>query len=367
MKWLTTSRNILNTKRTMVSTATTTNTGAQSDQQLDSEHDDDSNWMQSSQAESEEPSDQKVKGTYENVLLESSSTGSVSVGKGASNEEGYSADCSSDQQVEGESDDDSDGMQSCQADSEGPSNPKVTCSTEENVLLDSSSTTGSFCIRKIASSGEGYRSDCSACSDQTSDQSFYWAGSRQKQKSTMTVTWNLLDLKYKSAEMESRSRQGGSYLGETSASKAKGSRNTAKRSLSSCLKAKKNREATLSPGLYLSKQNRRHHCSNHHRRRSRPSPHARDRAQISANDLNPLLSDDSHKEPANTPIFVGTQALPQWKGVHFPHPMDPRHIYNSVVGHVQTPVPALATTVASLPATTTRKGSTGMKYEWRYR
>lgn len=187
-----------NTLRTMDSTATTnTNTGAQSDHQLDSEHD--SDWMQSSQAESQEPSDQKVKGTDkdEDMLLESSSTGSISVGANASSENGYSADCSFDQQLDSGSDDDSDGMQSCRDDSEEPSDPKVTCSTDENVLLDSSSTAGSLCIGKNASSGEGYRTDCSACSDQTSDQSFYCAGSGQKQKSTMGVTCNLMDLKYK--------------------------------------------------------------------------------------------------------------------------------------------------------------------------
>jgi hypothetical protein len=299
MKWLTTSRNILNTEkrntiRTMVSTVTATNTGAQSDQQLDS----DSDCMQSSQAESEEPSEPKVKGTDEDVLLETSSTGSISVGANASSEEGYSADCY-DQQLESGSDDDSDGMQSCQADSEEVSGPKVTCSTDESALLESSSTNGSVNIGKTASSGDGYRIDSSAFSDQASDQSFYYAASGQKQKSIMRVTWNLLDLKYYSTEMDSSSQQDGSYLGEkaTPASKAKASRNTAKRNLSSCLKAKKNHKAAIStstavaPGLSSSnKQNRRHHCSNHHRRRSRPSPHVRDRAHVSSTDLNALLS-----------------------------------------------------------------------------
>jgi hypothetical protein len=52
--------------------------------QLDSENDDDSDGMQSSQAEREEPSER----VNENVLLESSSTGSVSGGKSASSGEG---------------------------------------------------------------------------------------------------------------------------------------------------------------------------------------------------------------------------------------------------------------------------------------
>jgi hypothetical protein len=297
-------RNGIRTIRTMVSTTTTNNnndnnTGTQSNhQQLD---DGDSDWMQSIQTESEEMSHQKVKGTVENVFHESSSTGSLSVGTNASSEEGYSPDCSSDQQLDSESDNDSDGMQSSQTKSEEHSVPKVTTSTDETVLLESSSTTGSFCVGKNASSGEGYRTDCSAFSDQASDQSFSCARSGQKQKSTLKVNWNLLHLKYTSTEIESISRTWGSSVGAmanttSSASKAKTVSNTAKRSLNSSLKATKNHEATLStstavaPGLSSSnKQNRRHHCSNHHRRRSQPRLYARDRADVSPSDLNTLV------------------------------------------------------------------------------
>jgi hypothetical protein len=62
----------------------------------------------------------------------------------------------------------------------------------------------------------------------------------------------------------------------------------------------------------------------------------------------------------NAPGFVGTHALPQWKGVRLPHPMDPRRMDNSAVGHVQAPVPALPTIAASLTTTTTRNGSACM-------
>jgi hypothetical protein len=293
-------------------TTNNNNTGTQSNhQQLD---DGDSDWMRSIQTESEEPSHQKVKGRVDNVFHESSSTGSISVGTNASSEEGYSPDCSSDQQLDSESDNDSDGMQSSQTESEEQSVPKVTSSTDETVLLESSSTTCSFGVGKYASSGEGYRTDCSAFSDQASDQSFSCAVSGQKQKSALKVTWNLLDLEYTNTERE-----------------------------------------CVAPGLSSSnKQNRRHHCSNHHRRRSQPRPYARDRAHVSPSDLNALVSDNSHKEQANAPGFVGTQALPQLKGVRFPHPMDPRRIDISAVGHVQAPVPALATIAASLATTTTR-------------
>jgi hypothetical protein len=266
----------------------TTNTGTQLYQQLDSENNDDSGGMQSSQAhQSEEPSEK----VNENVLLESSSTGSVSGGKSASSREGYSADCSA--------------------------------------------------------------------SDQASDQSSDCAASGQKQRSTMKLALNRVDLNYtSSSEMESStpgSQQDGSSLTDestepgtiSSASKAKTSSITAKRSLSSSLKAKNNHEATISasaavaPALSSSskEQHRRHLCSDHHRRRCRPRPRARD----SPDDLNALLPDNSHKELANTPMFDGTQVLPQWKGVRISHPMDPR-IDISTVGHMQAPVSALATT-----------------------
>jgi hypothetical protein len=218
----------------MVPTATE-NTGAQYryDQQLDR--------MKSSQAESQEPSNPKVKGSTddENALLESSSTDSVSVGNMASSE-GYCTDCSSDQQLDSENDGDSDGMPSSQAESEELSDPIVTASTDENVFLVSSSN-GSFSNGNIASSGEGYRSDCSACSDQGSDQSFDCTSSGQKQKSTMKLTLNRFDLKYTSTEVESSSRQGGSSLGDeatepgtissVSKAQAQASSNTAKTSL----------------------------------------------------------------------------------------------------------------------------------------
>jgi hypothetical protein len=282
------------------------NTGTHSNhQQLD---DGDSDWMQSIRSESEEPSDQKVKGTDvdENAFLGLSSTGSSSVEANASSEEGYSPDCSSDQELDSESDDNSDGMQSSQTESEEQSIPKVTNTDESNELLESSSTTGNFGVEKNASSGEGYRTDCSAYSDQASDQSFSCAGSGQTQKSTIKVTWNLLDLKYTSTEVATISRPGGSSVGEkadntSSANKAKDVSNTAERNLNSGLKAKKIHEATFStstavvPGLSSNKQNRRHHCSNHHRRRSQPRLYSHDRVHASPSDLNALVSDNSHK------------------------------------------------------------------------
>jgi hypothetical protein len=116
---------------------TTTSTGAQPDQQLDSETDEDSDRMQ---AKSEEPSDLKVKGTHDNVLRQSFST-------------------------------------------------------------------------RRSSSGEGYTGDCSASEDQTSDQSFHCAASGRKQRRTMKLALNRLDLNSTtSSEMESSSGQEGSSL-----------------------------------------------------------------------------------------------------------------------------------------------------------
>jgi hypothetical protein len=245
-----------------------------------------------------------------------------------------------------QSDGDSDWMQPSQAESEEPSEPKVLGPNE--IVLQS------------ASSGEGYSADldCSA-SDQASDQSFDCAACGQKQRSTMKLALNRLDLNHTSSDMESSSSlQGGSSLAnETtepgtilSVSKAEASSSTVKRSLSSRLTANNN------PG-----RNRRHRCSEHHhyrRHRSWPRPRAHDHARDSSNDLNAFLLDYWHKELANTPMIDGTPALPQWKYAHISHPMDPR-IDISTVGHVQSTAPALATTAASLPmATTTRNGST---------
>jgi hypothetical protein len=254
--------------------------------------------------------------------------------------------------LDNENDEDSDGMQSSQAESEDPQ----VKGTNENVLLESFYTGSFLSLGESASSGDGYSADCSA-SDQASDQSFDCADCGQKQRSTMKLALNRLDLNYTSSEMESSSQQGGSSLADessepgsvSSAFKAKAHCNTCKRSLSSSLKAKNNHKATISasaavaPGLVSSsKQNRRHLCSNHRRRRSRPRPRACD----SLKDLEALLSYKSHKELANTPMFDGSQALPQWKGVRISHPMDPR-IDISTVGHMQAPVlSALATSSA---------------------
>jgi hypothetical protein len=83
-------------------------------------------------------------------------------------------------------------IQSSQAEGEEPSDPKVK-GTDENVL-------------QSASSGEGYSADCSA-SDQASDQSFDCAAYGQKQRSTMKLALNLLDLNHTSSEMEMYQRE----------------------------------------------------------------------------------------------------------------------------------------------------------------
>lgn len=248
----------------------------------------------------------------------------------------------SDQPTYSANDDDSDGMQSSQPESVDPSGPKV----NENVVLLKSSSAGSISVGERASS-EGYNADCST-SDQTSDQSFDHASCGQTQKSVMKLALNRVHLKYSSSsEMESGSPQSGSSLWDdasgpdsiSSASKAKASNITAKRSLSSSLKANNNQEATMSksaavaPGLSSSnKLNHQDPFPNHHRRRSRPRPRAHD---DSLDDLKDLLLDNSHKELANTSMFEGTQVLPQWKGVRVSHPMDPR-IDISTVGHMQS-------------------------------
>jgi hypothetical protein len=267
----------------------------------------------------------------------------------------------SNQQMDNENDDHSDGMQSSQAGSEAPSDSKVKGTDEnENGLLESSST-GSDSGAKSANSGGGYSADCSA-SDQASDQSSDCAASVQKQRSTMKLALNRVHLKYSSSsEMESSSPLGESSLEDevtepgnvSSISMAKARSNTAKRSLSSSLKASKNHEDTISasaavaPGLTSSiKQNHRHPSLNQHRRRSRPRPRAHD---DSPDDLNALLSDNSHKELANTPMFDGTQALPQWKGVRISHPMDPR-IDISTVGLIQAPVLSVLGDTGSSPS-----------------
>jgi hypothetical protein len=283
-------------------------------------------------------------------------------------------DAQPDQQLESENNDDSDGMQSCQAESENePSELKVK-GTGDNVLLDSFSTGSASFGNRSSSGGDGYIADfSSAWDDQAFDQSYHCAARGQKQRSTMKSALNLLDLNYTSSEMESSSVQGGSSLSDeaaeagttSSASKAKASSSsTAKRSLScnnlsSTVQAKNNQEATISasasaaaaPDLSsVNKQNRRHHSPNYRRRRSWPRPRARDRARDSPNNsLNALLSDISHKAMANTPTFDGTQAIPQYKGALISHPMDPR-IDISTVGHVQAPV--LALTSKTFVATT---------------
>jgi hypothetical protein len=283
----------------------------------------------------------------------------------------------SDQQLDRENDDDSVGMQSSRAESEELNDPQV--KEDENMLLEessSSSISSGSDVEKSASSsgGEGYSADCSA-SDQASDQCFDCAARRQKKqvRSTMKAALNRVDLSYdaSSSEMESSSQQGEvtdpGTISSASKTEASSSTGTAKKSLSSSLEVKKNCEATISasaavtaPGL-SSSSNRRHLCSNHHCRRSRPRPRARD---DSSNDRNALpASDNSHKELANTPMFdTTTQALPQWKGVRISHPMDPR-IDISTVGRNaqgQAPAPVLhaATSPVSLPAMTSRNGFT---------
>jgi hypothetical protein len=289
----------------------------------------------------------------------------------------------SDQHPDRENDADSVGMQSSEAESEELNDPQVEEGSDKNMLLEessSSSTSSGSDVELSASSsgGEGYSADCSA-SDQASDQCFDCAARRQKKqvRSTMKAALNRVDLSYdaSSSEMESSIQQGEVTDPGTisSASKAKASSSTgtgtAKKRLSSSLEVKKNGEATISasaavtaPGLSSSfnKQNRRHLCSNHHRRRSRPRPRARDDSPSHWNAL--LASDDSHKELANNPMFdTTTQALPQWKGVRISHPMDPRIDISTVRRNVQgqAPVPVLAaTSPASLPAVTSRNGST---------
>jgi hypothetical protein len=269
----------------------------------------------------------------------------------------------SNQNLGSENDDDSDGMQSNQTESEDPSDPKVEGSTDEdeneNGLLESSSTGSDSGGKSANSSGEGYSADCSA-SDQASDQSSDCAASgKKKQISTMKLALNRVDLKYSSSsEMESSSPQGESSLEDevtepgtvSSASMAKARSNTAKRGLSRGLEANDNHEDTISAsaavahGLSSSKkQNHRHPSLNHHRRRSRPRPHTHDDP---LDNLNALLSDNSHKELSNIPMFDGTQVLPQWKGARISHPMDPR-IDISTVELIQAPVlSALATAAA---------------------
>jgi hypothetical protein len=266
-----------------------------------------------------------------------------------------SAGAQSNQKLDRENDDDSDGMQSSQAESEDPSDPKVKGTDEnENGLLESFSTAGSDSGGKSANSGGGYSADCST-SDQASDQSSDCATSGQKQRSTMKLALNRVDLKYSSSsEMENSSPEGESSLEEepgtvSSASVAKARSNTVKRSFSSSLKANNNHEDTISAsaavtsGLSSSiKKNHRHPSLIHHRRRSRPRSRAHDDP---LDDLNALLSDNSHKELANTPMFDG-QAFPQWKGVRISHPMDPR-IDISTVGLIQAPVLSVLATSAN--------------------
>jgi hypothetical protein len=253
----------------------------------------------------------------------------------------------SEQQLDSGNDDDSDGMQSNQAESEEPSDPKIKGTDEdenENGLLDSSSN-GSVSVGKSAGSGRGYSADYSA-SDQASDKSSDCAASGQKRRNIMKLALNRVDLKYSSSsEMESSSPQGESSLEDevtepgtiSSASKVEArSSNNHGDTISV--------SAAVAPGLsYSNKQSHRHPSSKHHRRRSRPRPPSRD---DSPDDLNALLSDNSYKELANTPMFDGTQVLPQWKGVRISHPMDPR-IDFSTVGRMQAPaLSALATSSA---------------------
>jgi hypothetical protein len=243
------------------------------------------------------------------------------------------------QQLDSENDDDSDGMQS----REDPSDPKIKGTDEndnENGLLDSSSN-GSVSLGKSAGSGRGYSADYSA-SDQASDQSSDCAASGQKKRSIMKLALNRVDLKYSSSsEMESSSPQGESSLEDevtepgtiSSASKveARSSNNHGETMSAS---------AAAAPGLSSSnKQNHSHPSLNQHRRRSRPRPRSRD---DSPDALNALLSDNSHKELANTPMFDATQVLPQC----ISHPMDPR-IDISTVGHMQAPVQSVHATTAS--------------------
>jgi hypothetical protein len=249
-----------------------------------------------------------------------------------------------DQKLDSESENDSDGMQSSQAESEDPSDPKVEGTDDdenENGLLESSSTssdTGGI----SANSEGGYGADCSS-SDPASDQSSDCAASGQKQISTMKLALNRVHLKYSSSsEMESSSPEGESSLEDevtepgtvSSASMAKARSNTAKRSFGSSLKANNNHEDTISAsaavtfGLSSSiKQNHRHPSLNHHGRRSRPRPRAHD---DSPDDLNAGLSDNSHEELANT----------------ISHPMDPR-IDISTVGLAQAPVLSVLATAAA--------------------
>jgi hypothetical protein len=108
-----------------------------------------------------------------------------------------------DQQRDSENDDE-DTSDRMQAESEEPSDLKVVKGTHDNVLRESFST-------RRSSSGEGYIGDCSA-SEQASDQSVHCAASGQKQRSTMKLALNRLDLNFTSSEMESSSGQDGSSL-----------------------------------------------------------------------------------------------------------------------------------------------------------